>query len=108
MLEALADKPEPTAAPGSAALGIVAPGFGAGETARPGWPTTNRHGLGGAGHGRRQRPGREVLLKIEGRSKSFGGVVAVSDVSFEVRRGEILGVIGPTAPARPRSSTSSR
>ncbi len=38
--------------------------------------------------------GREVLLEIKGLTKKFGGLVAVSDVSFDVRRGEILGLIG--------------
>jgi branched-chain amino acid transport system ATP-binding protein len=37
----------------------------------------------------------EVLMRIRNIGKSFGSVVAVDDVSFDVHRGEILGVIGP-------------
>lgn len=36
-----------------------------------------------------------VVVRVSGVSKSFGGIKAVDDVSFEVREGEILGVIGP-------------
>jgi branched-chain amino acid transport system ATP-binding protein len=35
------------------------------------------------------------LLKIANLSKSFGGLSAVNDVSFEVNPGEIVGLIGP-------------
>lgn len=35
------------------------------------------------------------VLQVEGIRKSFGGVVAVDGVSFEVCEGEILGIIGP-------------
>ena len=37
----------------------------------------------------------EPVVRVENVSKSFGGVKAVDSVSFEVREGEILGVIGP-------------
>ena len=37
----------------------------------------------------------ERLVHVDDLSKSFGGVKAVDGVSFEVREGEILGVIGP-------------
>lgn len=37
---------------------------------------------------------REALLEVKNLTKKFGGLVAVNDVSFEVRRGEILGLIG--------------
>lgn len=39
-------------------------------------------------------------LKVEGLSKSFGGLEAVSDVGFEVERGEILGLIGPNGSGK--------
>jgi branched-chain amino acid transport system ATP-binding protein len=37
----------------------------------------------------------EIVVQVRNIRKSFGGVVAVDDVSFDVHRGEILGVIGP-------------
>ncbi|MFZ4533158.1 MAG: ABC transporter ATP-binding protein [Alsobacter sp.] len=36
-----------------------------------------------------------TVLEVTGISKHFGGIAAVDDVSFEVREGEILGIIGP-------------
>jgi len=36
-----------------------------------------------------------TVLEVSGISKHFGGIAAVDDVSFEVREGEILGIIGP-------------
>ncbi len=36
----------------------------------------------------------DVLLAVEGVSKTFSGVAALSDVSLDVRRGEILGLMG--------------
>ncbi|HVZ09361.1 branched-chain amino acid ABC transporter ATP-binding protein/permease [Rhodopila sp.] len=40
------------------------------------------------------------LLKVDGISRSFGGLRAVSQVSFEVRPGEILGIIGPNGAGK--------
>ena len=37
---------------------------------------------------------RDVLLTVEGVTKHFAGVTALSDVSLDVRRGEILGLLG--------------
>ena len=37
----------------------------------------------------------DVLLSVENVSLSFGGVKAVSDVSFDIRKGEIRAIIGP-------------
>jgi branched-chain amino acid transport system ATP-binding protein len=42
----------------------------------------------------------EVELSVQGVSKHFGGVLAVSNVSAEVNRGEIISVIGPNGAGK--------
>ena len=51
-------------------------------------------------------PGTPVL-QADHLTKTFGGLVAVNDVSIHLAAGEIVGLIGPTAPARAPPSTSS-
>ncbi|MDP9043637.1 MAG: branched-chain amino acid ABC transporter ATP-binding protein/permease [Pseudomonadota bacterium] len=49
----------------------------------------------------RERPPRgAVVLDVVGARKEFGGLVAVNDVSFQVRAGEILGLIGPNGAGK--------
>ncbi len=42
----------------------------------------------------------ESLLTINGVSKHFGGVIAVDGVSFELKKGEVIGVIGPNGSGK--------
>jgi branched-chain amino acid transport system ATP-binding protein len=42
----------------------------------------------------------EALLSIENVSLSFGGVKAISNVSFDIRKGEIRAIIGPNGAGK--------
>ncbi len=41
-----------------------------------------------------------AALEVRGLTKRFGGLVAVKDISFDVRPGEILGLIGPNGSGK--------
>ena len=42
----------------------------------------------------------EILLKVEKLTRRFGGLTAVSSLSFDVQKGEILGLIGPNGAGK--------
>jgi len=49
----------------------------------------------------RDKPARgELLLDVVGARKQFGGLIAVNDVSFQVRAGDIIGLIGPNGAGK--------
>jgi branched-chain amino acid transport system permease protein len=49
----------------------------------------------------RDKPARgELLLDVDAVRKQFGGLVAVNDVSFQIRAGDIMGLIGPNGAGK--------
>ena len=52
--------------------------------------------LGSSGPG----VGAEYPLQVEGLRKSFGGITAVDDASFQVERGSLTGLIGPNGAGK--------
>jgi branched-chain amino acid transport system permease protein len=44
--------------------------------------------------------GGDVLLRVNSLSKSYGGLKALSNVTFGVRKGEIVGIVGPNGSGK--------
>lgn len=42
----------------------------------------------------------EPIIRVEGLTKAFGGVLALNSVTFELNKGEILGIIGPNGSGK--------
>jgi branched-chain amino acid transport system ATP-binding protein len=43
---------------------------------------------------------KEITLQVEGLSKSFGGIQAVNNVSFNVEKNQIMAIIGPNGAGK--------
>jgi len=50
----------------------------------------------------------ESVIQVENLIKRYGDVEAVRGVSFSVEEGEVFGLLGPTAPAKPPPSKFSK
>ena len=46
------------------------------------------------------RQGGDVLLRVNGLQKRFGGLLAVNDLSFAVQKGEVYAIIGPNGAGK--------
>lgn len=71
---------------------------------RPSEPEVVAPAIAPIGYGdlpRRQKPkSGELLLEVNEARKQFGGLVAVKDMSFEIRAGEVVGLIGPNGAGK--------
>src|SRR5437899_7577596 len=69
----------------------------------PARPELSRHRLLPAARRDRSRENAEAsmsLLEVQGLRKTFGGLVAVHDLSFTVERGQIVGLLGPNGSGK--------
>ncbi|HVA04923.1 MAG TPA: ATP-binding cassette domain-containing protein [Acidimicrobiales bacterium] len=67
------------------------------STTGPGAPVSGQMSRDG---GADAAPSQPIVLSANGLTKRFGGIVAVDDVTFDLRRGETLGLIGPNGAGK--------
>ena len=49
---------------------------------------------------KKQKGGLFMVLEIKNVTKNFGGIPALTDVSFSINKGEIFGLIGPNGAGK--------
>ena len=42
----------------------------------------------------------EIAVKVQNLSKSFGNLKVINDISFTVKKGQVLGIIGPSGSGK--------
>jgi branched-chain amino acid transport system ATP-binding protein len=65
-----------------------------------GTATGKRRTNGKAKQAARPKVSKEKVLEVTAVSRAFGGITAVDDVTFDLRKGEILGIIGPNGAGK--------
>lgn len=85
--------PQPKSEPATASLSVSV------SEANPA-PVPSPSLDGTSGNAPRPTPNGSVLLEVRGLRKAFGGIVAVDDLSFDIREGEVFGIIGPNGSGK--------